>query len=105
VLLTKEGLRNLMTTSATEEQYVNADEDERAQMKSYQKNQGKAMALIYDRMEDRYLNRILQYPAVHEIFRKLDTEYQLKSKVAMMILYDRWQSLKFHENGDLLSYV
>ena len=77
--LAKDSLRK------NEQNYLRISEaDRRTKMEEYYERQGKAIALIYDKLENTHLRKTRTCKTIDQIIRKVDSEFFMTSKVATL---------------------
>ena len=82
-----------------------SEQQRREKMPDLRKEHKRAKQMIYDRMADKYLDRISDCETAYQIFSRLDDQFLGKSKVRLVMLYTRWRNLVFKEPGDMNSFV
>lgn len=76
-----------------------------AEKSQYDRNDGKAMAILISSVDNEQANHILMCKTAKEIADKLSNLHEKRSEVRIMNLYEEYFSLKMTEGESVTSYV
>ncbi len=103
--LAAEGLKELLAESDEEKQYIQSSEEKRVTMKDFDTKTEKGLAIIVERLENRFVERIRKLVTVSQVIKALDRDFRVTTKVGLMTAMREYRSMIFGVGGDLGKYL
>ncbi|KAK7598100.1 hypothetical protein V9T40_006335 [Parthenolecanium corni] len=105
-LLACDDLEDLLCDEKEEKKYVNLrPSDRKEKMPDYHKNQQKAKKIIFEYIDNTYLNRISECATVKEMILLLEHEHKVTSRVGRIGARRKWVNMKYNIGGDLRKFL
>ncbi len=104
--LAAEGLKALLKESEDEKKCVALPEEERGTtMQDFDNKTEKGLAIIVERLENRFIERIRKLKTVSQVLKPLDRDFSITTKVGLVTAKHQYGSMVFRDGGDLAKYI